>query len=250
MVAYNSYLPTSFHKLFTFYYRRFEKFNLKRWNSTKYTYSRSTDGKITTDCGFYYMDDSSYALCNLVAEVTTEGSRILELSCNCGRHLNQLIKLNRKNLTAMDIDAPAINLGKEVFSEVHQYAKVFTTSVERFYDSLPDNEMFDVTFNRGTSIEHVPPCYPLVQNICKHTKNYVILRLSDDHSFPYPRNFIYEFKKQGFDLVYSKYIYLNHFQPETVFFVFKNKHFKDKERNFEQYMKISEVPPPAKAKLS
>lgn len=128
-----------------------------------------------------------------------QDSQIIDLGCNCGYYLAQLQKAGFINLSGIDISSAAIHYGKEYFN----FNNV-NLIIGSFEDILPklvsDGEQFDLVYTLGATVELVHPSFDIVGNICKISKNYIILIINEwGHS--YPRFWEYEFNKNGFWLV-------------------------------------------------
>ena len=134
----------------------------------------------------------------LRSRVQLENS-ILDLGCNCGYYLSLLKKEGYKNLFGIDISTVAIQYGKEQLdlSDVD-------LTVGSFEEILPkivaEGTRFDLVYTLGATIELVHPSFDIIGHMCKISKRFIILIISESgHS--YPRFWEYEFNRNGFLMV-------------------------------------------------
>ncbi len=141
----------------------------------------------------------------LLNEVTKRSKdkkiKILDLCCNVGRHLNALNKIGYSNLYGVDINKLAIQKMKTIYKNLNS-ANISYKSAESYLINTKDN-FFDLIYTHGATVELIQPTFPIVNEVCRVTKNYVIF-LIQENGHAYPRFWRYEFKKNKMDLIYHK----------------------------------------------
>ena len=146
-------------------------------------------------------EDANLLITEIEKRVRDKKSRILDLCCNAGRHLNQLNQLGYSNLYGVDMNSYAIEKMKNIYKDFNSN-NVSCSSAENYLLKTEDN-FFDVVYTHGASVELIPSTFPIVNEVCRVTKNIVIFLIQEDgHS--YPRFWKYEFKKNNMILEYFK----------------------------------------------
>jgi len=145
--------------------------------------------------------DESGAL--LMKEVVSRASAtdavFLDLGCNVGRFLNCLAKKGYRNINGVDIGKVAIESMGETFPALSGINSVKLQTMQEYLLST-DTNTIDIVYTHGATIELIPATFPLVTEICRICKKYVVLMINENgHLFP--RFWEYEFKKNKFDLV-------------------------------------------------
>lgn len=125
---------------------------------------------------------------------------ILDLGCNVGRHLNALHERGYAHLYGVDVNASCAEAMRQHFNSLSRTVTVRWESFETFLPAIAD-DFFDVVFTHGKTIEHVHPGFRLVREVCRVTKDYVILGNVGFSTGSYPRFWIHEFERNGFALV-------------------------------------------------
>lgn len=134
----------------------------------------------------------------LQSRVQSENS-ILDLGCNCGYYLSLLKKEGYRNLSGIDISPVAIQYGKEQLglSDVDLTVGSFEEILPKF---AAERAQFDLLYTLGATIELVHPSFDIIGHICKISKRFIVLIISESgHS--YPRFWEYEFNRNGFLMV-------------------------------------------------
>jgi len=125
---------------------------------------------------------------------------ILDLGCNCERHLHTQKADGFTNLTGVDICGNAIEYGREKFGFskdeliVGSYEKVLPAFVSA-------SRKFDLIYSSGSSLSAVHPSFDIVRYICMLSRKYAILLNEDGGGHAYLRFWEYEFRRFGFLLV-------------------------------------------------
>ena len=157
-------------------------------------------GSHYTPGNYVVLEPSSHVL---IEEVANRASAvdvpILDLGCNCGRHLNALMNLGFKELYGVDIGRKALSYMDEVFPGLSKHAKITCASFQQYLLEMPD-QFFDVLYTKGATVELIHPSFPLISQLARVSRRYVILCIQEN-SHAYPRYWTYEFERAGFVLV-------------------------------------------------
>ena len=65
------------------------------------------------------------------------------------------------------------------------------------------NDEFDIIYTHGATIELIKPTFPLISELSRVTKKYIILLIRED-AYTYPRFWRIEFKFNGLIIEYNK----------------------------------------------
>ena len=140
---------------------------------------------------YFKCPERSEKLVELFKGYIGEGSKILELGCNVGRNLHYLYQAGYHNLTGIDINSKALQLGKEHYPEL---ADRFICGEIGEVLEMCYPEEFDVIFTMAV-LEHIHPQQMryLADKIGITAKDYVIT--CEDESAIFWRAFSYNYKK-------------------------------------------------------
>jgi len=148
---------------------------------------------------FKEIDERSKTYLDLIEKHTAPDFHILDVGCNCGRHLNALFKLGYRKFTGVDVSRNALALMGEWFPDLTSSATINHATFEEFF-SGQDDLSFDCTITFGATIENVSPVFDIVGHMCRVSKKNVIININiDGHA--YPRFWIKEFERNGFILI-------------------------------------------------
>lgn len=190
--------------------------NAQPWSVTTF------GGKLGPD-KFLNMDEHSILLMNEVIRRTDNtNEKILDLGCNMGRHLNFLYKKNFNNLIGVDISKNAYENFEKYFPDTKKNTSYHVKTFEEFLIHAGDNE-YDIIYSHGATVEEVPATFPLIKNLTRVTKKYIILLISEKgHSAQ--RFWEVEFKRNGFYLIklVRPFLYKGNIYNQTLM-VFQSK---------------------------
>jgi SAM-dependent methyltransferase len=149
-----------------------------------------------------YTESGSHVdtLCDLVAQYATSKDRpILDIGCNCGRHINQLASMGFTNLHGVDVSKRALEFMPEWFPATVGKVTTHHDLFQRYLSNAPDSS-FDIVYTHTITIEEVHPSFNLVRHLARVTRNHVIL-LIDEHG-GFSRFWEFEFRRQDFFLTF------------------------------------------------
>lgn len=137
----------------------------------------------------------------VVGRVSSADDPILDLGCCCGRHLEYLHDKGLSNLSGVDVMETALELFKKLRPAIYEKVTTHHDFFQRFLSKCDDNR-YDLLYSSGATIELVHPSFDIVRNMCRVTKNHIVLAVYED-KHNYPRFYVREFAKHGFVLVES-----------------------------------------------
>ena len=130
--------------------------------------------------------------------IENKNSAILDLGCNCGRHLRFLKRLGFNNLYGVDIMKSAVdwfynlNLKKrENITINHDFFQSFLTTTK--------SRKFELVYTVGSTIEEVHPSFDIISHSCRVSNKFLFL-LIHESSHAYPRFYRYEIEKNNFEI--------------------------------------------------
>jgi SAM-dependent methyltransferase len=139
-------------------------------------------------------------IAKIIKVVPTESS-LLELGCNCGSDMDQLRLAGYRDLKGMDAGGDAIKLFARQHSETFELAEVRRDLFQRYLMNSPSNSV-DYVYSNGATIELVHPSFPVVKEICRVASRGVLLDLNE-FGHGYPRDYVGQFAKYGFRLIFT-----------------------------------------------
>ncbi len=129
-------------------------------------------------------------LVEVVNRHCSPGARILEIGCSAGRNLNHLFLAGFRSLEGIEISENDIQLLKETYLEMAQYAKIYHSPVEDIIQSF-ENDAFDLVFTMGVLKVIHPDSEWIFPEIVRITKTNLITS-EDETSVSggiFPRNY-------------------------------------------------------------
>ena len=197
LITENSIVKFNKYKSFFFKFLWF----LPNLESHKYWYGAIENDKHGFD---KYLKPNNYAKI-LLEEITKrtkdKRTKILDLCCNVGRHLNVLNELGYANLYGVDVSEIAIKKMKIFFKNLKEI-KITHSTAESYLLKTEDN-FFDIIFTHGATVELIPATFSLVKEVSRVTNDLVIF-LIQENGHAYPRFWRYEFKRNNMNLIYDK----------------------------------------------
>lgn len=208
----NSYLTPTFIWELVIDYQRFEGVSISRFQrrlfrliwfwptlSDAVSWREGGVGKHRNPEHFTKVDEKGEVLMQEVLErVADRNASILDLGCNCGRFLDFLVKRGYTNLCGVDISQEALDYMKIAFPETKDKVKLSRATFQEFLQNT-ESLAYEAVFSHGATVELVPATFPLAKHLCRVTRKYIILVISENgHS--YPRFWEVEFERYGFML--------------------------------------------------
>lgn len=162
-------------------------------------WARGSEGRVRDPTDFQEIDSTTIqAMAIIGANIRSKDFSILDMGCNSGRHLAMLWQIGFRNLHGVDAMKEAFSHFSKIYPEVYSASKTYHDTFQDFLiRSAPHS--FDVIFSWSATIELVHPSFDIVKNICRVARHQVILIINEG----YPRFWIYEFKRNGFDLEFA-----------------------------------------------
>ena len=107
----------------------------------------------------------------------------MDLGSNVGRHLNYLTKKKFINLNGVDICKLSIDKSNKIYPKLKKI-NLRCSSFENYLVNSKNGE-FDIIYTHGATIEMVKPTFPLVSELFRVSKKYIILLINENgHKFP------------------------------------------------------------------
>jgi len=144
--------------------------------------------------------DSRLLVSEAIGRISSANDAILDIGCNCGRHLAALADVGCTNLYGVDVNGAALDVMMQWFPQLSSVCSAEEDLMQR-YLSKAEDQKFDMIITRGATVELIHPSYPLVRELARVTKSYVILLIQENNQ-GYSRFWTYEFARHGFQLTY------------------------------------------------
>ena len=125
---------------------------------------------------------------------------ILDVGCNCGRHLIYLAGKGYQDLTGVDAMGSAIELFAKRAPAVFAGASVHHDLFQRFLARQPSRR-FELTYSHGSTIELVHPSFDIVAHLSRVTRSHICLILHENEVFR--RDWLRQFASRGFKLLHA-----------------------------------------------
>jgi SAM-dependent methyltransferase len=159
-------------------------------------------GRDQTPLNYVTVDADAQKLLDAVVRACPDREApILDVGCNCGRHLIYLAGKGYRNLTGVDAMRAALKFFAERAPDVYAKASINHDLFQRFLMRQPDRK-YELTYSHGATIELVHPSFDVVKHLCRVTRTHICLFLHevDAHS----RDWIGQFARHGFELEYGE----------------------------------------------
>ncbi|HVY59177.1 MAG TPA: class I SAM-dependent methyltransferase [Xanthobacteraceae bacterium] len=159
-------------------------------------------GRLQTPLNYTNVDADARLLLDWVERVCPDrDAAILDVGCNCGRHMIDLAACGYRNLTGVDAMRSALALFAERAPDVFRNSEVRHDLFQRFLMRQP-NKRFDLTYSHGATIELVHPSFDIVAHLCRVTRRHICLILIENQAFR--RDWLGQFARNGFTLIHGK----------------------------------------------
>jgi len=135
-------------------------------------------------------------------ECTPTTSSVLDIGCNSGANLDFLRQAGFTELFGVDAGRNALAHFERHYPETFRMASIKHDLFQRYLLRSP-SRFVDVVHSNGATLELVHPSFPFVSEICRVTRRDVFVDITElGHA--YPRNYIQQFSRHGFELVYCR----------------------------------------------
>jgi SAM-dependent methyltransferase len=158
-------------------------------------------GKPQTPYNYTTLDANGRLLLDWVERVCpNRDAPILDLGCNCGRHLIHLAARGYSSLTGVDVMRNALAHFADRAPEIFSTANIHHDLFQRFLVGQPDKR-FDLIYSHGATIELVHPSFDIVKQLCRVTRSHICLIVVETEK--YRRDWVRQFARHGFTLKYG-----------------------------------------------
>lgn len=141
-------------------------------------------------------------LMSRLLECTPTGSSVLDIGCNSGANLDFLRQAGFMELYGVDAGRNALAHFERHYPETFQMATVKHDLFQRYLLKSP-SRFVDVVHSNGATLELVHPSFPFVSEICRVARRDVFVDIVE-MGHAYPRDYIQQFSRYGFELVYCR----------------------------------------------
>lgn len=147
----------------------------------------------------YVIDEPGPLLLRVMA-TSGPAESVMDMGCNSGANLNFLYQAGYRALHGVDASGAALRLFATSFPDAYQCADVRHDLFQRYLQRCPDG-MVDVIHSNGATLELVHPSFPIVAEMCRVARRAVYVDIQE-RGHAYPRDYIAQFSRHGFQLVY------------------------------------------------
>lgn len=145
-----------------------------------------------------YLRSAPRPLLQRLINTTATSDRVLDLGCNSGSDLHILHELGYRNLYGVDAGRDALRIFRETYPETWAVADVRHALFQDYLLAMPDDS-FDVVHTHGATLELVHPSFPIISELCRVTRKSIYAAIFElGHA--YPRKYIQEFERNGFQV--------------------------------------------------
>jgi len=148
-----------------------------------------------------YLRDKPTRPAQRVIDVLPRSATLMELACNSGCDLNFLYQAGFLGIQAVDVSGAALAAFKELFPEAWASASVSHDLLQRYLLAQASKSV-DTIYSNGAALELLHPSFPVVREVCRVAQHGVVLELNP-RSTGYPRDYIGQFRKEGFSVGYT-----------------------------------------------
>lgn len=147
-----------------------------------------------------YLRSEPRPLLQRLIDTTQISDCVLDLGCNSGSDLHILHELGYRNLHGVDAGRDALRIFRETYPETWAAADVRNALFQDYLLAMPDDS-FDVVHTHGATLELVHPSFPIISELCRVTRKSIYAAIFElGHA--YPRKYIQEFERSGFQVSY------------------------------------------------
>ena len=147
-----------------------------------------------------YDIDSPGPLLIRLMQTSDASASVLDMGCNSGANLNFLHQAGYRKLSGVDASGAALEYFKTTFPDTFKAAQVEHDLFQSYLRRSP-SAMVDIIHSNGATLELVHPSFPIVSEMCRVARHAVYVDIQE-RGHAYPRDYLAQFKKNGFQLVY------------------------------------------------
>lgn len=147
----------------------------------------------------YVISDPGPLLLRLL-ETCNPTESVMDMGCNSGTNLNFLYQAGYRRLYGVDASGAALEHFARIFPQTFETADVRHDLFQRYLQSCSDGTV-DVIHSNGATLELVHPSFPVVGEMCRVARRAVYVDIQE-RGHAYPRDYIAQFERNGFQLVY------------------------------------------------
>ncbi len=147
----------------------------------------------------YVISDPGPLMLRLL-ETCNPTESVMDMGCNSGANLNFLYQAGYRRLYGVDASGAALEHFARIFPQTFEAADVRHDLFQRYLQRCSD-EMVDVIHSNGATLELVHPSFPVVGEMCRVARRAVYVDIQE-RGHAYPRDYIAQFERNGFQLVY------------------------------------------------
>ncbi len=133
-------------------------------------------------------------------ETCNPAESVMDMGCNSGANLNFLYQAGYRLLYGVDASREALEHFAHIFPGTFEVANIRHDLFQRYLQGCAD-EMVDVIHSNGATLELVHPSFPIVREMCRVARRAVYVDIQE-RGHAYPRDYIAQFERRGFQLVY------------------------------------------------
>lgn len=121
-------------------------------------------------------------LVDIIKALDIDNPKILEVGCNAGRNLNGLYEAGYRNLHAIEISQPAIDLFEKTYPETFAASNILCGDAEKILSENFDDNEFDIVFTMAV-LQHIHPksIGNVSKNIFRICKKFLITHEAETH---------------------------------------------------------------------
>lgn len=147
-----------------------------------------------------YVIDKPGGVLTRLLETSDPADSVMDMGCNSGANLNLLYEAGYRHLFGVDASKAALEHFAQIFPETLKVADVRHDLFQRYLQDCSDG-MVDVIHSNGATLELVHPSFPIVAEMCRVARRAVYVDIQE-RGHAYPRDYIAQFERHGFQLVY------------------------------------------------
>ncbi len=147
----------------------------------------------------YNRPEHTRLVSKIIDEIPLDAS-LMELGCNRGTDMNFLYLAGYRDFKGVDASGAGLREFALAYPETWACADIRHDLFQR-YLMKQASQSVDFIYSNGATIELVHPSFPIVKEICRVARSGVLLELHLTGHIP--RDYLWQFKRNGFSVKYS-----------------------------------------------